>query len=278
MRISCMGTPNKKRFRSVPLTGIITTIIIPILVGSCLLGTDTSLCETTGLHCREGQTCAPQQNVCVDIGGCGDGIRNEGELCDDGNLIDGDGCDSNCTPTGCGNGIVTVDETCDDGNDQACGTCSAECDYYLGGPARGIIALNSFMQTNNLEFKWFEISDSNISLRFEYVLSAPPSAGAVPIQLSYDLYEFGRIARTTASEIGKRLNIVATPSDNVIYLANKLSGVIGNVKMSKADGDMLIVEGMNGGLSGDCQPGVGCRSNADCLSNNCGINNVCVSK
>ena len=28
-----------------------------------------------------------------------------GEACDDGNLVDGDGCDANCTLTGCGNGI-----------------------------------------------------------------------------------------------------------------------------------------------------------------------------
>jgi cysteine-rich repeat protein len=31
------------------------------------------------------------------------------EECDDGNLINGDGCDSNCTITGCGNGIVNKD-------------------------------------------------------------------------------------------------------------------------------------------------------------------------
>src|SRR6185295_19732910 len=35
---------------------------------------------------------------------CGDGIVNlEGEECDDGNLVDGDGCDGNCTVTRCGN-------------------------------------------------------------------------------------------------------------------------------------------------------------------------------
>ena len=48
--------------------------------------------------------------------GCGNAIVTAGETCDDGNVIDGDGCDSNCTPTACGNAIVTVGETCDDGN------------------------------------------------------------------------------------------------------------------------------------------------------------------
>ena len=48
--------------------------------------------------------------------GCGNGVLTAGEQCDDGNPTNGDGCDDNCTPTGCGNGIVTAGEECDDGN------------------------------------------------------------------------------------------------------------------------------------------------------------------
>jgi len=44
----------------------------------------------------------------VTAGVCGDGVLDPGEQCDDGNAVDGDGCDSNCTPTGCGNGIRTA--------------------------------------------------------------------------------------------------------------------------------------------------------------------------
>src|SRR5262249_55232149 len=48
---------------------------------------------------------------------CGDGHVYLGcEQCDDGNLTDGDGCDSTCRKTGCGSGVVTAGETCDDGN------------------------------------------------------------------------------------------------------------------------------------------------------------------
>ncbi len=47
---------------------------------------------------------------------CGNGMTDPGEQCDDGNPVDGDGCDSNCTTTGCGNGIETSGEECDDGN------------------------------------------------------------------------------------------------------------------------------------------------------------------
>lgn len=60
---------------------------------------------------------------------CGNGVINAGEACDDGNLIDGDGC-TNCTIDSgyvcsgtfctklCGNGVINAGngEVCDDGN------------------------------------------------------------------------------------------------------------------------------------------------------------------
>ena len=58
---------------------------------------------------------------------CGDGAPQAPEQCDDGNLVDGDGCDSNCTFTGCGNAVVTGGEECDDGNTVSDDCCSATC-------------------------------------------------------------------------------------------------------------------------------------------------------
>jgi cysteine-rich repeat protein len=58
---------------------------------------------------------------------CGDGVVGFGEGCDDGNLIDGDGCDSNCRPTACGNGVVTAGEGCDDGNAADGDGCDSNC-------------------------------------------------------------------------------------------------------------------------------------------------------
>ena len=62
-----------------------------------------------------------------ELGGCGDGVVGPGEECDDGNTIDGDGCDSNCTITACGNGIVTAGEQCDDGNLIDGDGCDSDC-------------------------------------------------------------------------------------------------------------------------------------------------------
>ncbi len=59
---------------------------------------------------------------------CGDGLVEPGqEECDDGNAMDGDGCDSNCTFTQCGNGLVTIGEVCDDGNKTDLDGCNADC-------------------------------------------------------------------------------------------------------------------------------------------------------
>ncbi len=75
----------------------------------------------------------------VDIGadeaGCGDGSVGPGEQCDDGNPVDGDGCDSNCTVTACGNRIVTAGEQCDDGNGSVGDCCDPECHYEIPGSA-----------------------------------------------------------------------------------------------------------------------------------------------
>ena len=58
---------------------------------------------------------------------CGNGILDPGEQCDDGNFINGDGCDVNCTVTRCGNGILDPGEQCDDGNLFDGDGCSSRC-------------------------------------------------------------------------------------------------------------------------------------------------------
>lgn len=58
---------------------------------------------------------------------CGNSASDVGEECDDGNAVDGDGCDSNCTVTACGNGVVTQGEECDDGNLNNSDGCQADC-------------------------------------------------------------------------------------------------------------------------------------------------------
>lgn len=75
----------------------------------------------------------PRVDVGADEITCGDGVMNPGEECDDGNAIDGDGCDSNCTFTACGNGIVTAGEACDDGNLVDGDCCGVACQLEPDG-------------------------------------------------------------------------------------------------------------------------------------------------
>ena len=59
---------------------------------------------------------------------CGDGNLDPGEACDDGNNIDGDGCSANCTIEAyCGDGILNDGEECDDGNRMDGDGCDSNC-------------------------------------------------------------------------------------------------------------------------------------------------------
>ena len=58
---------------------------------------------------------------------CGDGFKDLSEACDDGNQVNGDGCDNNCTVSACGNGIRAGTEACDDGNKVNGDGCDANC-------------------------------------------------------------------------------------------------------------------------------------------------------
>lgn len=85
----------------------------------------------------------------VDIGAdeltCGNMAVDPGEQCDDGNGMNGDGCDNNCTVTACGNGALSPGEQCDDGNLVAGDCCSGACQFEMSGSPcdDGAICTNS---------------------------------------------------------------------------------------------------------------------------------------
>jgi cysteine-rich repeat protein len=74
--------------------------------------------------------------------GCGNGLVEVGEACDDGNLIASDGCTAACAVAVCGDGLIrTGVEGCDDGNlltdvcnygATSCTVCSATCAVVAG--------------------------------------------------------------------------------------------------------------------------------------------------
>ncbi|KAI6649620.1 hypothetical protein LOD99_6624 [Oopsacas minuta] len=120
--------------------------------------TCTLYCPTcpTRLVSTDGDDVISVQELCVSISNtslvmncpCGDGIVGIGEVCDDGNLVIGDGCSNECSIeiswtcvtsmqlsrcSNCGNGIVEFEEQCDH-DDTGCVVCMIgslfNCDVY----------------------------------------------------------------------------------------------------------------------------------------------------
>jgi len=88
-----MSSPSSSRWS----TGAVTLALLALLAGATLQG-----CGGGG-----GGAAAPR---------CGDGHLDAGEECDDGNLVNDDGCTNTCKLPVCGDGIVQAGEQCDDGN------------------------------------------------------------------------------------------------------------------------------------------------------------------
>jgi cysteine-rich repeat protein len=126
-----------------------------------------------GSHCSDGTSCTSSEE-CMNIGdwnclprdfdgcsfnckleGCGDGLLQIGEECDDLNQEDFDGCSSGCKVEFCGNNIIdSIAEECDDGNNVPLDGCSSECllelpppDLYVGeifSPVHSAYCINSY--------------------------------------------------------------------------------------------------------------------------------------
>ena len=67
---------------------------------------------------------------------CGNGIIEDAEACDDGNTINGDGCESDCTVAvgpDCGDGVLDAGEQCDDANQSNTDACTNDCENAICG-------------------------------------------------------------------------------------------------------------------------------------------------
>lgn len=101
---------------------------LALLTAGCLAEPAAQTCAT-GIYCPAGTRCAARQAVCL-LDDCGDGAVQGGEVCDDGNVVDGDGCSRDCRSNEiCGNGRrdVARGEACDDGNREDGDGCSGDC-------------------------------------------------------------------------------------------------------------------------------------------------------
>jgi len=93
---------------------------------ACSTTVGTAVCSSTN-GCM-GLSIDPEDNSQCIPPECGNTVVESGEECDDGNVVDGDGCSALCAVEHiCGNGVVTGTEQCDDGNVLDADGCSSAC-------------------------------------------------------------------------------------------------------------------------------------------------------
>ena len=130
-RTSPCTTYQESRFLSYPLK-VSTPLIMLIFFAAALVLFGSCTFDPAGLSEENGNT-----NF-----GCGNGIIEETEECDDGNLKNGDGCGDQCIVESgwgcaagdpsvckpiCGDGMIYGDEECDDGNTNTGDGCNENC-------------------------------------------------------------------------------------------------------------------------------------------------------
>jgi cysteine-rich repeat protein len=108
---------------------------VSIIGSSCLFDTKSAICEN-GMFCPARSACTAEQDGCHSDG-CGDGVENGREECDDGNKANDDSCVKDCVKAKCGDGLVRKEvEECDDRNaetetcdygEASCIVCDASC-------------------------------------------------------------------------------------------------------------------------------------------------------
>lgn len=142
--------------------------------GQCRdLSSDAKNCGACANTCATGELCAA--GVCLPS--CGNGAVDPGEACDDGALVQGDGCSSSCAtepgfvcsgaPTvcapQCGDGLVVGTERCDDGNQMFADGCSPICAIEAGYACNGAPSTCTTICGNGVITGLEDCDDGNLS-------------------------------------------------------------------------------------------------------------------
>jgi len=104
-------------------------------VSGCDIGPVEAICGDNNIDSANSEKCDDGNLIDGDgcsstcqIEVCGNGIQEGVEVCDDGNTVDNDGCSADCSVLDlCGNGKIESPETCDDANRKAGDGCSPSC-------------------------------------------------------------------------------------------------------------------------------------------------------
>lgn len=166
---------------------------------------------------------------------CGNGVVEVGEECDDGNLVDGDGCESNCLAGAalCGNGMIDPGETCDDGNknpDDGCASnCVTECGFLCLEP--GVSCRSGFHAV-------------------QCATSGPPFGQASPLANACQLATLSVDGNYIALSPGTKIAGVARHLDGMYTdPSNAVFGFAGNTEDIAAGSQLVAVNTTTGELT-----------------------------
>ena len=110
---------------------------------------------------------------------CGNGIIDPASSATMANLVDGDGCDPACMMPACGNGIRDIGEACDDGNQINGDACDSNC--TLPGCGNGALDPGEQCDDGNL------IATDACNASDEFGVSIAPSADASTLAVGANL-------------------------------------------------------------------------------------------
>ncbi len=126
------GDPLKFIIKALTINGITTSFSDELLVTMTPAAVCGNGAKEDGEGCDDGNLvnndgCSSICQVETPNPICNNTIIESGETCDDGNLIGGDGCNATCQLEVCGNSILDTGEACDDGNIANGDGCSSIC-------------------------------------------------------------------------------------------------------------------------------------------------------
>jgi len=205
----------------------------------CVYGTTIGTCD---------------RGACVSSG-CGNGVVEGSEACDDGNTMGGDGCSADCSKVEmCGDAIVDVGEACDDGNTNpvdGCDACTA-----TAWTATAIVGANAPASTAQFALPIKAVVDSrgNMFVSDENAnrVWRIDSGGIVSIAAGNGTQGFsGDGGAASAAQLTQPWGIAVDGLDN-LYIVDS-----GNKRVRRVDPQGIITTiagGGNSGVRGDNGP------------------------
>ncbi len=222
--------------------------------------------RSAGEHCdTSGET--PFCTAQCRFSWCGDGHVNQaaGEECEVASSPAGE-CLPTCKLNRCGDGKKDPGEACDDGNKNACGTCSADCSRVQLNKGFGRITIHDV--SDIADGDTFSLSDGLVPrVTFEFDRSGGVAQGHVRVSLSSNPTE-----RQLANLIEDAIDDASSMSLNAdkigteVFIMHELDGARGNqgIVLELEDPTSISAVGMAGGEGYNCPSGTRCTQDADC--------------